>query len=105
MNEKGGLIGNISTKDLKTIDLDGKWWSRLFEPSGNFIEIMNSLYQAQRPKEAVFAVPTDSLETAITKIEQNRVHRLYIVNNATEKIPIGVLSLREILEQVIQTTF
>lgn len=101
INEFGSLVGNISTKDLKTIDLDGKWWSRLFESSKKFIEIMNELYPKNRPKEAVFVLPTDSLETAIRKVEENRIHRIYIVNNEKEKIPIGVLSLGEILQQLV----
>ncbi len=101
INESGGLVGNISTKDLKTIDLDGKWWSRLFETSKKFIEIMNELYSKNRPKEAVYVLPTDSLEIAIQKIEAHRIHRVYIVNNEKEKIPIGVLTLGEILQQIV----
>lgn len=34
----GKLLGNISARDFKAIDVDGKWWSRLFLTSGYFLQ-------------------------------------------------------------------
>lgn len=93
MNKNGKLVGNISTRDLKCIDVDGKWWPRLFLPCWQFLE--------ERQKALVYVLPSDTLETILKKIEKHQIHRLYVVNNSEERKPIGVVGLKEVLYEIL----
>jgi CBS domain-containing protein len=98
----GKLVGNISTKDLKGIDLDGKWWSRLFTPANEFLKAMQEQFpHSKRPHGLIYALPNETLESVLKKISTNKIHRIYIVNNEEEKKPIGVAALKDILKQFL----
>ncbi len=131
------LIGNISTKDLKGIDADGKWLSRLFLPAEAYLQEMrstfpvcNNIYYIQsnkmkqsikliyhlflshsppsillqdlpRPESPIYSLPNDTLENVLRKVIEHKVHRVFIVNNDTERKPIGVITMKDILREVI----
>lgn len=51
-----------------------------------------------RPTHSVSLTGSDTLATALTKLAENRIHRLYIVDDANR--PIGICSLKDILAEV-----
>jgi len=95
------LVGNISARDFKAIDVDGKWWSRLFLTAESFVHNLPADLQTVRPKNPIFVLPEDTLESVITKIHDNKIHRVFIVDDATHKIPVGIITLRDILKEII----
>jgi len=100
LNKK--LIGTISTKDLKGIDADGKWLSRLFLSAETYLEEMkNSFPQSSRPDGPIFALPTDTLESVVLKLVQNKIHRVFIVNNDQDRVPVGVITMKDVLREVL----
>jgi len=101
VDQNNRLIGSISSRDFKVIDADGKWWPRLYFSVEAFLSQLPESAKSARPKTPIFAFPSDTLGSVITKIHENKVHRIFIVNNEKEMRPIGVIGLREILKEVI----
>jgi len=92
VNDKGALRGNISAYDIKKITATARWANRLFESAGDFVGDDNVVYLLQ----------SDTLENAITKFVVNKIHRLYVVNPDTLE-PIGLVTLTDILKEVLRT--
>jgi CBS domain-containing protein len=96
------LLGNISTKDLKGVDADGKWLSRLFLPAEAYLqEMKNTFPDLPRPDSPIYALPSDTLETVFRKVVDNKIHRVFVVDNDTDRRPIGVITMKDILREVI----
>ena len=47
----------------------------------------------------IFVEPEDSLESVMEKIVTNKIHRLYVVESASSKKPVKVISLCDVLQQ------
>lgn len=47
-------------------------------------------------------LPDDTLESVIKKIHENKIHRVFIVDDETHMVPIGVISLRDILKEILE---
>jgi len=100
VDEHGKLIGNISVKDLKAIDTDGKWFSRLFFPASKYIEeLQKDFPHHKRPFHAITVHGSDTIETTLHKLVENKIHRVYIVDEHHK--PVGVVSLRDVLKEII----
>jgi len=99
VNNEGKLMGNISLRDLKAIGTDGRMFGRLFETIKNFMPKLRKDYGDERPHRVVALKVTDTLQTAINMLAENNIHRVYIVDDS--KKPIGVISLKDILLNVI----
>jgi len=94
------LIGNISAADLKFIDVDGKWWPRLFVSAGEYLRWMNMTFP-DKPKGVIYVTPTDTFEVALKFLVSKHIHRVYIVNNGTDLQPVGVIGLKDVLGQLL----
>lgn len=112
IDDDGKLIGNISEKDLRGfspssqshypgIDVDGKWVSRMFANCETYTkEVYAAQPETKHPKQLVVAKSFNTLEDVIKMvIENGKIHRVYIVDDAMK--PIGVVGLRDILQQVV----
>jgi len=101
VDEVGTLVGNISEKDLRGIDIDGKWVSRMFADCGSYTkEVYQALPDTKHPKQLVVAKSSNTLEDVIRMVMVNgKIHRIYIVDDNMK--PIGVVGLRDILQQII----
>eukprot|EP01117_Protostelium_nocturnum_P003457 TRINITY_DN144_c0_g1_i5.p1 TRINITY_DN144_c0_g1~~TRINITY_DN144_c0_g1_i5.p1 ORF type:complete len:311 (-),score=42.52 TRINITY_DN144_c0_g1_i5:36-968(-) len=90
VNEDGFLVGNLSSSDLKHIGFQGEKIGRLLQPIEMYVQL-------ERDNIPLYCVrEEDSLSSAIQKMIETNSHRLYIINS--EKIPIGVVSLVDILK-------
>jgi len=101
VDSDGKLVGNISLVDLKAISPDGRMFHRLYQTAKNFILKIRKEYAEKdgRPRSVVFVKPTDTLETAIRVLAEHKIHRVYVVDD--EHKPIGIISLKDILLQVV----
>jgi len=91
------LFGNISATDIKHIGSGAQLMSRLFLPAEEFLKLVPKKVKQLTPQ---CIIPSNTLEEVFTNIFVTRFHRMYVVNDS--KRPIGVVSLGDILEVIIQ---
>jgi CBS domain-containing protein len=99
VDKEGKLVGNISLRDLKAMSTDARLFWRLFQTVHNFLLKIRHEDSGDRPRTIVTVKPTDTLETVIKKLAENRIHRVFIVDES--KKPQGVISLKDILKEII----
>lgn len=125
VNNKGTLVGSISVSDLKVIYLEllalltqtklagfkEQYWSLLSKPISEYLKEVRYHPEA-KVRPSVFALLHDELRGIVVKCKPNhsfgyvirllayyRIHRLFIVDDST--IPIGVISLTDILSTIL----
>jgi len=103
VNEEGRLTGNLSLRDLKSVGYDLNLFWRFYQTVENYVLKLRKEYQEKhgRPRHVVFATKEDTLGFVINTLAENHIHRLYIVDSKKEKKPIGVVSLKDILTEVL----
>jgi len=95
VDREGELVGNISCRDIRCIGHHATLSLRLGSSVAKFREFMQVEFQA--PKTVVTATMKNTLKEVIESLVVEGLHRLWIVDTATSKKPIGVLSLRDVL--------
>jgi len=98
INDDGKLVGAISHSDLKLIQADGRMFWRLYQTVKNFL-LKNRKEGYDRPHHPVIADANETIESALKKFEESHVHRMFVVDE--HKKPIGVISLKDILLEII----
>jgi len=104
VDKEGRVIGNLSARDLKGLNPTGRVFWRLFLNTYTvdvFLQKVKDQYEELhgRPHEVVVLTEDDTVGTAIDKLVNNHVHRLFIVDQ--DQRPVGVVSLRDILLEII----
>eukprot|EP01118_Nematostelium_gracile_P017374 TRINITY_DN739_c0_g1_i1.p1 TRINITY_DN739_c0_g1~~TRINITY_DN739_c0_g1_i1.p1 ORF type:complete len:371 (-),score=125.35 TRINITY_DN739_c0_g1_i1:85-1107(-) len=102
LDADGKLSSTISLRDLKTISTDSRMFWRLYQTVHNFllkVRRENTETGGDRPRTIVTVKPTDTLQTCIQKLADQKFHRIFIVDDA--KKPVGVISLKDILKEII----
>jgi len=110
VNDDGDLVGNISSGDMKRLQLDPPMQLTydLFEPIHVFcnIDISDKVRKSDVMKnlisyKPIFVEPEDNLSNVMEKIVTNKIHRLYVVKSSTSKKPVKVISLCDLLQQFL----
>lgn len=105
IDDNGVLVDQISMRDLKAMAPDGRLFWRLYKSTSEFIaNVKHSRTDPQagaRPREVVCVTPDDTLETVLGLLVLNRIHRVYIVESQTNKKPIGLITLRDVMLEAI----
>ncbi|GAM22994.1 hypothetical protein SAMD00019534_061690 [Acytostelium subglobosum LB1] len=101
VDDKGVLVDTLSTRDLKAMATDGSLFWKLYRPVSAFLDFIKKDANTIRPRHAIFALKTDTFESVLNKIFTNEVHRIFIVDHADTKKPIGVVSLGDLLLQIL----
>jgi len=96
---EGKLKGNISNRDLKAISTDGSLFWRLFSTAKNFRIHARKDADPAPPRGTVTVTTQDTLRTVITKLNEDKIHRVYVIDH--DRHPLGVISLRDVLLQII----
>lgn len=99
VDEEGKLKGNISNRDLKVISTDGSLFWRLFSKVKYFRMHARKESDQALPRGTVTVTPQDTLRTVITKLIEDKIHRVYVIDQ--DRRPLGVISLRDVLLQII----
>ena len=94
VDAEGKLVGNISSHDLKAMILDPMQFRSLSHNIGD------SNFKAVHTHRLSIITPSDTLETVITKLATEHVHRLYVVDH--DRKPVGVVSLRDVIARFVQ---
>jgi len=98
VNDEGKLVGAISHSDLKLIQSDARMFWRLYQTVKNFL-LKNRKEGYERPTHPIVADSHETIETALRKFEENHVHRIFVVDD--HKKPVGIISLKDILMEII----
>jgi len=103
VDANGRLKGNISMRDLKTIGTDASLFWRLHQSVKNFIAKLRHEYQARhgRPRTIVYVLPSATIKDVIQTLAEHRIHRIYICDTHQDKKPIGVVTLQDLLLEII----
>lgn len=78
-----------ATKSKETV-------KNLYSVVTEFLSYKNADASASAPATAITCRPSDKFGYLLEKIHENRIHRVYIVNE--QHHPVGVVSLKDILE-------
>jgi len=103
IDSDGKLTGVISVRDLKAISTDARMFWRLYQTVKNFllkIRKENNETGGDRPRSVVTVKPADTLETVIHRLAEHDIHRIFVVDD--HKKPIGVISLKDVLYEIIK---
>jgi len=92
------LVGNIGCRDIRCIGPHTTLSLRLGSSVAKFREFMHVEFQA--PKTVITATMNNTLKEVIETLVVEGLHRLWIVDKETSKKPLGVLSLRDVLQLV-----
>ena len=103
VDETGKLQDNISLRDLKAIQSDGRMFHRLYQTTHNFLLKIRREFAKKddRPSRVVAVKKTDTLEHAISLCAEHGIHRVYIVDD--QKKPIGVITLNDIFAEILNS--
>jgi CBS domain-containing protein len=99
VGENGVLKGALSVRDLKAVAPDATLFWRLYQPVGTFIGKLNSEFGDKRPKHPQYCTADDTIGIALTRLVENRIHRIFIVDDQIQ--PIGVFSIKDLLLEII----
>lgn len=100
VNEHGKLVENISLRDLKAVQHDGRMMWRLHQSCKHFLEkLRNETPEERRPSHVICVIPKDKFSHVIQLSVNHGIHRIYVVDE--EKKPTGVISLKDILGEII----
>jgi len=93
VNDDGKLVGNCSAKDLKKIPNTTEFIRSLFLPLNEYLKDQ---------QEITFATKDETLGVVIRRIVENKLHRIYILDDDMK--PEGILSLKDIMEEILKTS-
>lgn len=97
--DNGVLIGNISASDIRHIGPTASLISRLFLPVEEYLKFIPENKEALVPGPYC-VLPAATFEEVLTKMVMLRIHRMYVINQ--ERVPIGVISLSDVLAAIIE---
>jgi len=99
VDNDGKVVGNLSLRDLKAIRLENQLFARLFQTTQHFLRRLREEFPSARPKTKQVVTVDDTLGHVIKVLVDHSIHRVYIVNS--DQKPIGVISLRNVLMDII----
>lgn len=94
LDAQGHFFSNVSAKDVSYALED---FSLLLKPIQQYVA---ALRQANlfTTNPSVHCLPSDTLETVFDKFLATKMHRIYVVDDVQKFHPVGVISLRDMLE-------
>jgi len=97
VNSTGRMSGNISLKDMHPLTED---WARLLSPANDYVHLIRR--EALRAVNPTITVhPTEPLTGLMARLVSVNVHRIYVDDGHSDLRLIGVVSLRDVLSQMI----
>jgi len=98
----GKLMDAISLKDLKVISTDGRMFWRLYQTVEALLtHLRKETKDFSRPQNLIYVLPTQTFEDVLRAMCANHIHRVFVVDNASSMKPTGVITMKDILKEVI----
>jgi len=103
VDDKGVVVGSLSNSDIKFLGYHVDYFDMLGRSVSNYLDALR-IYDANRTippnRDPVVCKELTTLRDVINTVCFYRIHRIYIVDD--EGKPIGVVSLLDILKQVLK---
>jgi len=96
----GLIVGNISVKDARVVvsEKNPSAFQRILSPIKDFlVDIVKA--KLDIVPSAIICRINDTLATVIKKLVENKIHRVWIVNDGLK--PIGVVSLTDVIDAFV----
>lgn len=102
IDAKGQLCDVLSIRDLRGITPSAEEFLRLWRSVGVFKRDLREKHPTKTPVfPDLYLLPSDTLKTAVVMMDEDRVHRLFVVRSAIDKTPIGVITQSDLLRFVL----
>jgi len=102
VDQKSQIVDAVSLRDLRGITPTAEEFLRLWRPITAFKKEIREKHPTKTPVfPDLYLLPTDTLKTAIVMMDEDRVHRLFVVRSTQDKTPIGVITQTDILRYVL----
>jgi len=103
LDKDARLHGVLSLSDIKLISYDARLFWRLQQTVKNFVVKLKQEWDAkhERPRTVVMATPENTIAEVITMLADNKVHRIFMVDDVKSKKLVGVVSLKDLLLEII----
>jgi len=99
LGEQGEVVNVLSVRDLRFLS-SVKYADRtLTMPIGEYLEEVRADSNYMAPRTVAICGMNDSMRSVITKMNGLKIHRLVVV--AHDNIPVGVISLTDVLRFII----
>lgn len=99
IDDDGVLVGNVSVRDIRFI-VKQNMGAELNSSLDDFATDIRK-HNPDIPKDVIACVESDTVRSVITKLYNNRIHRLYIVDS--EHKPLGVISLGDVFHYLLES--
>lgn len=100
VDESGRLTDVLTLKDLKAISTDGQMFWRLYQTVEVFLKKVRE-ESPNKPKQPIHCLPDQTFEQVIRTISNNRIHRVFIVDSPDTMKPIGIISMKDVLKEIL----
>lgn len=102
LNAKGELVDVLSIRDLRGVAPTAEEFMRLWRPVAVFKREVRDRFANKTPVNPdLYVFSTDTLKTAIVMMDEDRVHRLFVVNKGGEKKPVGCITQSDVLRYLL----
>jgi CBS domain-containing protein len=102
VDTKGQLTDVLSIRDLRGIIPSAEEFLRLWRSVGVFKRDLREKHPTKTPVfPDLYLLPSDTVKTSIVMMDEDRVHRLFVVRSATDKTPVGVITQSDVLRFVL----
>ncbi len=97
VDSQNRLIGNLSARDLKSIDASNIYSSMYISTNAFVQHIRQNSVEEVHP--AISCLETTTFDYVLGKLAANRIHRLYVCDKDFH--PLRVISLRDIIRTLL----
>jgi CBS domain-containing protein len=102
LDKFGTIKGTLSVRDIKGIMTNGTLFSRLFLPVSDYVAYLRDNDRSGAiPRHPVVALASDPLEKVLRQLQEHKIHRVFIVKSLEKLEPIGVVSISDILNDLM----
>jgi len=101
VDSTGKMLDVLTLKDLKAISTDANMFWRLYQNLEVFLKKVREETAGKRPNHPIYCLPNQTFEVAIRTIAGNRIHRVIVVDSAETMKPIGIVTMKDVLLEVI----
>ena len=99
LNDKGELTNVMSIRDLRGLQMESDSIWRLFGNIKDYKKDIHAKYFQNTPSEVIKVKLDDTIETCVTLMANNKVHRLFAVDE--KNCPVKCISIRDLLYNIM----
>jgi CBS domain-containing protein len=99
VNDKGEIVGNLSSSDFKLMHYEDKYWSLLGKSVKEYLAELHKAMPADTPSVLLSFTGGSTFAEVLVAMVKYHVHHIYIVDD--KRHPIGVVSNRDMIREIL----